>query len=153
MSTLERAITIANTAHRGQEDKARDPYIFHPLRVLEGVRRSGGGEAARIAAVLHDVVEDTPITVDALRELGFSEDVIGTIELLTKRPHEELRDRKWDPTPYYRFVERAAESRDARLVKRSDILDNLDTTRGTPMSPERYAALVAGRMRNGCVSR
>ncbi len=54
MSTLERAITIAATAHAGQIDKAGAPYILHPLRVMLRVTT----EAERITAVLHDVIED-----------------------------------------------------------------------------------------------
>lgn len=130
MSTLERAITIANTAHSRQMDKTGAPYILHPLRVLDRVRAMGGGEVEMIAAVLHDVVEDSEWTLEQLREEGFGEDVIRVVAALTKRPDEEIPDdRKWDLTPYYRFVERAAQSRASRMVKRGDLLDNLDTTR------------------------
>ena len=56
MSTLERAIQIAALAHAGQFDKAGQPYILHPLRVMFRMEE----EHERIAAVLHDVVEDSP---------------------------------------------------------------------------------------------
>lgn len=62
MSTLERAIAIAAEGHAGQTDKAGQPYILHPIRVM--LRVSGTNE--RIAAILHDVVEDTPVTLDQL---------------------------------------------------------------------------------------
>ena len=58
MSTLERAIAIAATAHAGQKDKGGHPYILHPLRVMLALQK----EDERIVAVLHDVVEDTKIT-------------------------------------------------------------------------------------------
>jgi guanosine-3',5'-bis(diphosphate) 3'-pyrophosphohydrolase len=67
VSTLERAIAIAAEAHAGQLDKADQPYILHPLRVLLRV----SSESERIAAVLHDVVEDTPVTLALLAAEGF----------------------------------------------------------------------------------
>lgn len=59
MSTLERAIEIARKAHEGQSDKGGAPYITHPLRVME----RAGPEEAKMAAVLHDVVEDTTVII------------------------------------------------------------------------------------------
>lgn len=56
---LDKAILIASTAHQGQMDKAGEPYILHPLRVMF-TRRT---ETERICAVLHDVIEDTNITL------------------------------------------------------------------------------------------
>lgn len=86
MSTLERAIVIASLAHAKQADKAGAPYILHPLRVMLSVR----GEEERIAAVLHDVVEDTPWTLEALREQGFSDAVVSAVDALTRRPSETI---------------------------------------------------------------
>ena len=57
MSTIERAVEIAARAHAGQVDKAGMPYLFHPLRVMLSVSTP----EERMAAVLHDVVEDTPV--------------------------------------------------------------------------------------------
>ena len=64
MSTLGRAISIAATAHADQFDKAGEPYILHPLRVMFAVQ----GFKAQTAAVLHDVLEDTEVNVDQLRQ-------------------------------------------------------------------------------------
>ena len=90
MSTLERAIALAAVAHAGQIDKAGNPYILHPLRVMLNVRVDAARmDAARIAAVLHDVVEDTPVTPAQLRELGFSDTVITAVAALTKHPGED----------------------------------------------------------------
>lgn len=72
MSTLERAIQIAAEAHAGQLDKAKQPYILHPLRVMLRVQT----ESERIAAVLHDVVEDTPVTLQQLEGEGFAVDIL-----------------------------------------------------------------------------
>lgn len=68
MSMLERAIDIAVKAHAGQLDKAGEPYILHPLRVM----LSCTSEDARIVGVLHDVVEDTEWTFQQLKTQGFS---------------------------------------------------------------------------------
>lgn len=120
MSTLERAIALATAAHTGQTDKAGAPYILHPLRLMLRMR----SDPERIAAVLHDVVEDTPFTLDDLRRLGFSGDVLDAVQALTKRPDEEGTDEG-----YFRFVVRAAGHPVARAVKIADIEDNMDLSR------------------------
>ena len=84
MPTIERAIEIAATAHAGQRDKAGQPYIFHPLRVM--LRVDGAHE--QMAAVLHDVVEDTSVTLDNLAQEGFPSEVLRAIAALTKLPGE-----------------------------------------------------------------
>ena len=84
MSTIERAIEIAAKAHAGDIDKGGNPYIFHPLRLMFAVNTP----FEKMAAVLHDVVEDTPITLEELRSEGFHPDVIEAIDALTKRPGE-----------------------------------------------------------------
>jgi len=118
MPTVERAIAIAAEAHAGQVDKAGAPYILHPLRVMLAQTSA----EARMAAVLHDVVEDCPgWTVDRLRGEGFCDLVLDAIAAVTKR-HEERDD-------YEAFIRRAARHPIGRLVKRADLLDNLDLSR------------------------
>jgi (p)ppGpp synthase/HD superfamily hydrolase len=116
--SLERAIAIALTAHAGQTDKAGTPYILHPLRVM----LAQTSEAARIAAVLHDVVEDgEDWTLERLRAEGFSPEVVEAVDHLTKRESEK--------DDYPAFVKRAAANPIARQVKLADLNDNLDVTR------------------------
>ncbi len=115
IATLEKAISIAAEAHAGQVDKAGAPYILHPLRVMLAVFLV----EERIAAVLHDVVEDTPWTLARLRAQGFSEAVIAALEALTHREGESYDD----------FVRRAALDPIARTVKRADLADNMDLSR------------------------
>jgi len=115
--SLERAIALAAVAHAGGKDKGGAPYILHPLRVMLGVE----GEDAQIAAVLHDIVEDTPVTLAQLRELGFSEHIITAVAALTKH--------RGDEADYFGFVERAGKNDIARPVKLADIEDNLDLSR------------------------
>src|SRR4249919_1931207 len=112
MSTLERAIGIAAKEHEGQTDKAGAPYILHPLRMM--LRLSTADE--RITAVLHDVVEDCGVSLDALRTQGFSETVIQAIDSVTKRRGES----------YEAFVLRAAAHPIGRRVKLADLEDNSD---------------------------
>ncbi len=115
MSTLERAISLAAQAHAGQVDKAGQPYILHPLRVMLRVST----EEERIAAILHDVVEDTSITLEQLAEEGFSPTVVAAVEALTKRPGESRME----------AAARAAENRVARTVKLADNAENMDISR------------------------
>jgi GTP pyrophosphokinase len=111
---LERAIELAASAHAGQTDKAGATYIRHPLRVMEQMDT----ENERIAAVLHDVVEDTRCDLSTI-ENEFGSEIREAVAALTKQDDEE----------YQEFVERAATNEIARKVKRADIEDNMDLTR------------------------
>ena len=115
MSSLERAIALAATAHEGQTDKAGQPYVLHLLRVM----MSQASQSAMIAAVLHDIVEDTGYTFEDLREEGFSREVVTAVEHLTRQDGES----------YTEFAERAASHPVARVVKLADLEDNMDITR------------------------
>jgi len=127
MSTLERAIAIAATAHTGQVDKAGQPYILHPLRVMLRVE----GDNERIAAVLHDVVEDTEVTLEQLRSEGFSTEVLEAVEALTKRPGETRIDSGM----------RAARNPVARTVKLADNTENMDLSRIASPTEKDFARL------------
>ena len=81
MSQLEPAIEIAISAHRGALDKAGRPYILHPLSLMLRFRDLD----AMIAAVLHDTVEDSDLTIEELRDEGFSHTVIAAVDTLTRR--------------------------------------------------------------------
>ena len=82
MSTFEKAVEIAAINHAGDTDKAGSPYLLHPLRLMFAVRT----EFEMIAAVLHDVVEDTSISLEDLMNEEFHPDVIGAVDALTKKP-------------------------------------------------------------------
>jgi (p)ppGpp synthase/HD superfamily hydrolase len=115
--TLERAIAIAAAAHEGQVDKAGAPYILHPLRMMLAVTTP----EARMAAVLHDVVEDGDVTLEQLRAEAFPAAVVEAVDALTKREHEE--------DDYEAFIRRAALNPIAREVKLADLRDNADLSR------------------------
>lgn len=130
MGTLEQAIEIAAAAHRDQTDKAGNPYIAHPLRVALRFIRSGDENRA-IIAVLHDVIEDSGITADALLAEGFSIEIVEAIVALSRQQNES----------YEAFLDRAASNEWARPVKVADLRDNLDAVRMALLPPEKAAKL------------
>jgi (p)ppGpp synthase/HD superfamily hydrolase len=117
--TVQDAVRIATDAHDGQIDKSGKPYIGHPLRVMNRVE----GEQERMAAVLHDVIEDTPVTADDLRAAGCPERVVTAVVALSHLPGEPQAD----------YLARVAADAIAVIVKHADIADNT--------SPARFAAL------------
>jgi HD domain len=121
MATIEDAISIAAQAHKGQTDKAGKPYILHPLRLLLQL----SDEREMIAAVLHDVVEDSDWTIEGLRREGFSEEVLAAIDCLTRRESES----------YDEFISRVKTNPLASSVKFCDLMDNLDITRISEPTP------------------
>jgi GTP pyrophosphokinase len=118
--SLEKALEIALCAHDGQEDKAGESYIKHPIRVMQSV----DGEPAEKVALLHDAVEDGPYTPEDLEE-DFSEEVVEAVEHLTKAKElQESGEESYDD-----FVDRVMENELARRVKVADIEDNMRLTR------------------------
>ncbi len=111
---------IASYAHRNQTDKGGVPYIEHPKAVAELL--VDPTEAEYRAALLHDVIEDTPYELADLARLGFSADVIEIVDILTRREGET----------YFDFIRRTRDSRNASAVKvkRADITHNMDPSRG-----------------------
>lgn len=112
---LEKAITIAVEAHRGQRDRTGAPYIVHPMRVMAGVDT----DIEKMVAILHDVVEDTDWTLEKLAQEGFPAEVIGALDCVTKRDGEEYND----------FVKRSASNKIAKKVKLADLEHNMDARR------------------------
>jgi (p)ppGpp synthase/HD superfamily hydrolase len=136
---LERAIEIAVRAHAGQLYPARDgergPYVLHLFRVMLAVE----GWDARTAAVLHDVLEDTPTTAADLLEDGIPSHVVEAVEALTHR----------EADTYEAYIEALAPNPLARQVKLADLADNLATNLALPPTPAnaaritRYEAAIA----------
>lgn len=116
VSMLETAIALAVASHRGQRDKSGQPYILHPLRVMFAMAPD---EVAMTAAVLHDVIEDTPTTRHDLVAAGLPEEVVEAVEALSRRRDETHVD----------YVRRAAANPVAARVKVADVRDNMDESR------------------------
>lgn len=110
----KRAMRIAYDAHHGQIDKGGDPYIFHPFHLAEQME----DEASTCAALLHDVIEDTTVTLEEL-EQEFPREVTDALRLLT---HEE-------GVPYLEYVSAIGQNPIARAVKLADLAHNSDETR------------------------
>jgi (p)ppGpp synthase/HD superfamily hydrolase len=127
MATIERAVQIAAEAHLGQKDKAGAPYLLHPLRLMMRMQ----SEPAMIAAVLHDVVEDTDLSLEDLRVEGFSEEVLLAVECLTRRDDES----------YDEFIERVKTSEIALQVKIADLEDNMNLNRLAEVTQKDLARL------------
>ena len=115
MTLLEKAIDIALHAHDGQKTKDGSPYILHPLRLMGKMTT----DHERIAAVLHDVVEDSPVTLEDLRAVGFPSEILETVRLLTHEPGISYED----------YVERLKDDPVARRIKLADLVDNSDIRR------------------------
>lgn len=130
---LKRAIDVATFAHSGQLDKRGQPYIAHPLRVMEALELVS--EDAMIAGVLHDTVEDTDTTLDSIRD-AFGQEVAEIVDSVSQRPGEEYLD----------FIRRSNAHPVGRLVKIADICDNLLPSRMAGRSPgaeEKYRSALA----------
>ena len=115
MNQIEKAIYIAVTAHAGQVDKAGKPYILHPLTVAH----SQTTEEGFVVGMLHDVVEDTTVTIEDLKKEGFSNEVIEAVELLTHKEGEDYLD----------YVRRLKGNQLAKSVKLADLTHNSDLSR------------------------
>ena len=113
---LERAIQIAVDAHAGVKDKGGKAYILHPISVMMRCET----DEEKIVAILHDVVEDTDWTFEALREEEFTDSIIEALKTVNK--HSEDED-------YDEFVQRSLKNEIGRKVKIADLRENLDVTR------------------------
>ncbi len=116
MTSLEQALEIALSAHKGQTDKAGKAYILHTLRLMH---QFPNNEAAQMTALLHDVVEDSDWTFDQLRQKGIPEKVLSALDCLTHRPKET----------YDSYIQRILPNPLARKVKIADLEDNMRITR------------------------
>ncbi|MBE6674748.1 MAG: HD domain-containing protein [Ruminococcaceae bacterium] len=111
----KKALKLCFDAHKEQTDKSGMPYVFHPFHLAEQMQT----EETTIVALLHDVVEDTDYTIDDLRKMGFSENVLSAIEFMT---HDTC-------TPYMDYVAQIKTNPIAKAVKLADLKHNSDMSR------------------------
>lgn len=109
------AIQMAAEAHDGTISKDGTPYILHPIRLMMWAE----GYEQQIAAILHDTIEDTYLTLGHLRDAGIPNHIVEAIDCLSKREGEAYED----------FIERIALNPLATAVKLLDLRDNIDVTR------------------------
>ncbi len=111
----KKAMQIAYSAHHGAVDHGGVPYILHPVHVAEQM----ADEKETAAALLHDVIEDTNITAEALIDEGIPGDVVNTVVILTKKPDED----------YFTYIRRVSADPTAKKIKLADLKHNSDITR------------------------
>jgi (p)ppGpp synthase/HD superfamily hydrolase len=133
--TVNETIVRVSEFHQGQVDKLGAPYYFHPMRVMMRLGPAAA-DAEKHAALLHDAIEDNPdVTPARLRELGYSEDVLAMIELVTRRK----------PMSYNEFIDRivASGNQGAMRIKLADLYDNTNGERLNGAPEEVREKLVA----------
>ena len=114
-SLTKKALKLCFEAHKEQVDKTGLPYVFHPFHLAEQM----DDEISTVCALLHDVIEDTEITHDMLRDMGFPAEVLDVLALLT---HDE-------DVPYMDYVKIISKNPIATKVKIADLRHNSDVTR------------------------
>ena len=130
----KQAMKLCFAAHKDQTDKSGLPYVFHPFHLAEQMP----DELTTVVALLHDVVEDTPYTLEDLAKLGFPQKVLSTLARLTHDPS----------VPYLDYVAALKEDPIARQVKLADLRHNSDLTRldhvdeKARQRAEKYAAAI-----------
>lgn len=126
MTLIGDAFHMALEAHKGQTDKAGEPYIAHVVRVAD--RMNSFEEIA--VALLHDVVEDTFVRLGDIEE-RFGKEIRDAVDAMTKRKDENYDD----------YIRRVRANKLARVVKRADLQDNLNPSRLSHLSNEDYERL------------
>lgn len=111
----KKAILLSFEAHKDQFDKSGMPYVYHPFYLAEQMT----DEDTTIVALLHDVAEDTHLTVDDIQKMGFSETVCDALRLLT---HDK-------GVPYMDYVGQIKNNPIAKTVKLADLRHNSDLSR------------------------
>ena len=111
----KKALKLCFQAHKDQWDKSGIPYVFHPFHLAEQMT----DEATTVVALLHDVVEDTPYTLEDLKDMGFPSEITEAIALMTHDP----------AVPYMDYVKNIKGNPIARAVKLADLTHNSDLSR------------------------
>jgi len=112
---FSKAVTIAAVAHDGQVDKGGCDYLCHPLHIASHFK----SKTERIVAILHDVIEDSDLTLDDMIDFGFQSTVVRALEAITKKPRED----------YWEYINRVLQNKVAIAVKIVDLEHNMDITR------------------------
>ena len=115
MNLIEKSLKIALTAHTGKTDKAGRPYILHPLRLMAKMDT----DEEMSVALLHDTIEDSPLTAESLIHAGIPSTIVDAVQCLTKVDGED----------YDQFIQRVLKNELAVKVKKADIEDNLNLLR------------------------
>ena len=109
------ALELAVEKHKNQTDKAGNPYILHPLHVMENVNSKEG----KIVAILHDIIEDTDVTEDYLLKIGLSKRIVDAVVALTRS----------EDIDYQEYIKTLSSNPLAKEVKLADLEHNMDLKR------------------------
>lgn len=112
---LKRATKIAVEVHTDQVDRSGQPYLGHVFRVMN----AGRTLEEKIVGALHDVIEDSDLTPEDLKEEGFPEIILNAVDAMTRYEHES----------YEEYLERVLKNPIAIHVKLNDLTDNMDLRR------------------------
>lgn len=118
----KKAMNICFEAHKDQKDKSGQPYVFHPFHLAEQMT----DEETTVVALLHDVVEDTSVTLDDLAAEGFSQSVLDAIALMTHAPGVNYMD----------YVAEIKKNPIAKAVKIADLTHNSTLSRLNEITPK-----------------
>ena len=121
-SMVDLALSIARKAHEGQLDKAGVDYIEHPICVASQVDT----EEEKAVALLHDVIEDSPVSAEELLQAGLPETVVTAVQVLTKKKEQD----------YQTYLETVKKNPLARVVKLADLKHNSDLSRLSSITEE-----------------
>ena len=119
---LMKAFKVAIKAHHGVMDKSREPYILHPITVANSIGMPDGD--LKVIALLHDVVEDSDVTLQDLEDEGFNENVVEAVDALTRRIEES----------YFQYIDRVKKNPFAVVVKKADLKHNMSRNRNFKIS-------------------
>lgn len=128
MTDLEKAYTLSKKLHSGQVDRAGKPYFNHIQRVFKSIRKQfPTDDSLAIVALLHDSVEDTPMSISQIKKL-FGDEISRSINAISKKSNEE----------YSSYLNRVKVNKMARIVKIADIKDNLNLDRLSTVGAEDF---------------
>ncbi len=113
---LSKALDLAIEVHKGQYDRNGLPYLGHVVRVMN----AGQTLQEKIVGALHDVVEDSPMTIEDLRLHGFDDEIVDAVDAITFYDEAETYDE---------YIDRVIKNRIAVRVKLNDLTDNMDIRR------------------------
>ncbi|PLY06037.1 MAG: phosphohydrolase [Desulfuromonas sp.] len=139
MGRVEEALNDARTSHEGQYRKSGEPYIFHPLRVTHLAARHWMDFPSVMAALLHDVVEDTPVTLTDV-EKKYGEEVAHLVDGLTKVTSEILSREDLKKETYKKTLLIAIDDIRVLCLKFWDRIDNLNTIGALPRHKQKLIA-------------
>lgn len=138
IEVLQRAIELARSSHAGQARKSGEPYFYHPLRVAHLAARHWMDFASIMAAILHDVVEDTPVTLEEV-EVDFGSEVALLVNGLTKAADERLNRQALKEKTYRKQLLAAIEDVRVLCLKFWDRMDNLETI--SALNPQKQSLI------------